>query len=157
MKLGLHSRELPFPNSRKFGCFFIPGKFLLILWILINWPKKRSSNESDFMRKFLVKIRKCKKIDLNASKDPMITCVLHISSIKSINHSPPPWYSQYFNTFCYSRESPIPENENFVPESLFQFKIFFIDDLSINRNSIKISNFVVFWLKSLQLLAKIET
>ena len=68
--------------------------------------KKLSSNESDFMRKFLVKIRKCKKIDPNTSKDLMITCVLHISPIKSINHSPPPWYSQYFSTFCYSREFP---------------------------------------------------
>ena len=70
-----------------------------------------SINESDLNRKFLVKITKCKKIDTNKSKNLMITCVLHISSIKSINHSPPPLYSQNFSTFA------IPGNFPEIPDS----------------------------------------
>ena len=58
-----------------------------------------------------MKIKNCKKIDLNTSKNLVITCFLHISPIKSINHNPPPWYSQYFSTFCHSREFPGNDQE----------------------------------------------
>ena len=71
----LHSREFP-------------GNFCTMNFDKLT--KKLNSNESDFMRKFLAKIRKCKKTDPNTSKNLVITCVLHISPIKSINHSPPP-------------------------------------------------------------------